>query len=323
MTDFYSQDDIARHGEMLANRVKKNLKHRRKLFRKQDTNAFRLYDWDIPEVRAVVDWYDGELVIGEYVREQTKDIPWLETIAEILGEQLSLNPEQIHLKRRQTRPGVWEKRYSRLETSNSFREVREQGLKFEVNLVDYLDTGLFLDHRPTRDLVRSQSEGKKVLNLFSYTGAFSVYGAAGGASLVTTVDLSANYIDWAKRNFALNGLDTKSHEFLVTDVLQYLDDLQQDDQTWDIIVLDPPSFSTRKDKFEFDVLRDHPDLIKKTLKLLSPEGKLYFSTNHQRFVPQFQNINATVNEITEQSIPLDFKNRQIHRCFVFSHEEQS
>ena len=319
MSQFYSHDDTVKHGEMLANRVKKNLKHRRKFFKRQGTNSFRLYDWDIPEIRAVVDWYDGALVVGEYVRDQTKDIPWLETVSEILAEALELPLDKVYLKRRQTRPSVWGKRYERLDKSDSYQEVQEQGLKFSVNLSDYLDTGLFMDHRQTRAMLREQVKGKRVLNLFAYTGSFSVYAADGGASEVCTVDLSSKYIDWSKDNFALNQLDLEPHQFVVADVLTFIDEAYQDGQQWDYIVLDPPSFSTRKESFEFDILRDHPDLIKRTMKLLAPEGTLYFSTNHQRFQEHFNSIDADYQEITKDTIPLDYQGREVHRCFTFKH----
>ncbi|SMF68661.1 class I SAM-dependent methyltransferase [Pseudobacteriovorax antillogorgiicola] len=315
MTEFYSRSDMEKQGKWLANRVLKNFKHRRKLFKKQGTDAFRLYDWDIPEVRAVVDWYDGNLVVAEYVRQQTEGIPWLETVAGYVAEALGVAEDKVFLKKRQTRPGTWARRYERLDQSQHQVIVAEQGLRFIVNLRDYLDTGLFLDHRQTRAMVRDQARGKSILNLFAYTGSFTCYGAQGEATNSLTVDLSSKYIQWAQDNLALNELTAPQHQFLVADVLAFLDDAIADGRTWDLIILDPPSFSTRKNAFEFDIQRDHPWLLEKVQALLSAEGSLYFSTNHARFemAPTVKGF----KDISGQTVPPDFKSRRPHQCFLY------
>lgn len=316
MVKTYSQDDIARHQSMLVNRVKKILKHIKPKFERQNTGAFRLYDWDIPEIRAVVDWYEGSIVLGEYVREQTEDGVWVEAMADALADGLGLAREDIHIRRRTTRPKDGD-RYQRLERSNQRITVRENGLKFLVNLQDYLDVGLFLDHRNTRSLVRDLAKGKSFLNLFAYTGSFTVYAAAGEASSTTTVDLSGRYLDWARDNLKANDLaDSGKHEFVPAETREFLVKARHQKQTWDLIMLDPPSFSTREGMSPFDVQLDHRELVEDCLHVLAPGGVLFFSTNHQRFEPDLDGLPVkSCTEISAKVLPLDFKERTPHRLF--------
>lgn len=311
----YSPEVIASHAEMLSNRVKKTFKHLHSNFEKRQIGAFRLYDWEIPEIRAVVDWYEGHLVVGEYVREQTEGTGWLETVGAALAEALQVPAEKLHLRRRSTRPKAGE-RYTRLAETGERLIVREGEQRFWVDLDSYLDTGLFSDHRETRARVRREAEGKDVLNLFAYTAAFTVYAAAGGARSTTSVDRSQRYLDWAVENMQLNGLMGAQHQFLAEDVRPFLRAAARRAPSWDLIILDPPSFSTRGEEIEFDVQRDHLDLIQEALTVLRPGGVLYFSTNHQRFEPDFLDLRGVeVEEITTSTLPIDYKKSTPHRAF--------
>ncbi len=315
----YKTDTFTRHAEMLANRALKQWKKLQPKFEKQNIGVFRIYDRDIPEVRAVVDWYEGHIVLGEYVREQTEGLPYLETLGEALRQSFNLPPENLHLRKRSTRPqdGV---RYQRLDKKGERVEVREGDLKFLVNLDDYLDTGLFADHRLTRQWVRDASQGKRVLNLYAYTGAFSVYAAQGGAASTTTVDLSERYLDWALDNMKLNNLaDLEKHVAIAEESRFFLRSSAREGRRWDLIILDPPSFSTNRAGQELlEIQRDHPELINEALAVLNKGGKLYFSTNHQRFKPDFTRVKTnSVEELTGRSIPLDYTGRTPHRLFLF------
>lgn len=189
-------------------------------------------------------------------------------------------------------------------------------MKFKVNLSDYLDTGLFLDHRITRNMVREQSKDKSVLNLFCYTASFSVYAAAGGASSVVSVDLSKTYLSWAEDNFRLNNLeDNTKYQFVHADVLQYLDEIEP--ESFDIIILDPPTFSNSKRMKDFlDIQQDHVELINKCLLITKPGGILYFSTNYTKFQLETDKITATsITDITKQTTPFDFEGKLRRWCF--------
>lgn len=314
---------VHRQAEMLGNRVRKTYQRLAPGFQRRNIGAFRLYDRDIPEIRAVVDWYEGHLVVGEYARRQTDELPgWLEAMAEGCGQALGLAPERLHCKRRQTRPSHGP-RYGRLDQRGQRIEVREGDLKFLCNLDDFLDTGLFPDHRETRRLVRQEAAGQRLLNLFCYTGAFTVQAAAGGARQTTSVDLSATYLDWAQDNLALNGLAGPQNELVRADALAFVGRALRQGWRWDLIVCDPPSFSTsRAMAGDFDVLRDHRALVLDLLELLEPArgdrqgGVLWFSTNHQRFQPDLDGLPCqAVQEMTAQTVPPDYRNRQVHRCW--------
>lgn len=305
---------VARHAEMLGNRVRKNFRRLEGGFRKENTTAFRLYDWDIPEVRAFVDWYDGQVVLAELVRTQTDEIPdYAPRLAREVARALDLQPEQVWTRRRQTGAGV---RYGVQQDRGHLKIVLEQGLKFRVNLSDYIDTGLFLDHRNTRREFGQRAKGLRVLNLFAYTGAFSVHAARGGARRVTTVDASRRYLDWAKDNFAINRL--RPGELVEANVADFLDQARRKKARWDLVLVDPPSFSTRWRTGRFDIQSHHRSLLSEVMDVIEPGGTVYFSTNHQRFEPDLQGLAQSIEEITERTIPVDFKNRQAHRCWVLS-----
>jgi len=308
--------DVERHAVMLAHRVRKTFRRLHPRFERRQIGAFRLYDRDIPEVRVVVDWYEGHLVVAEYERRQTASIPgYLRRLAEAAGEALAVPPERVHGRRRRTRPAEGE-RYGRLSTTGRRVEVREGDLRFLVNLDDYVDTGLFPDHRETRRRVRAESPGKRFLNLFGYTGTFTCHAAAGGARTTTTVDRSAAHLRWARDNLELNDLWGERHALVTAEVDGFLAQAAREGLRWDLAVLDPPSFSTGRGAPSFDVQRDHRALVRRTLERLAPGGVLYFSTNHQRFDPQLDGLGpGELREVTAETLPEDYRNRQVHRCW--------
>ena len=301
--------DVSRQAEMLENRVRKNFQRLHRAFDRAEVGAFRVYDWDIPEIRAAIDWYEGHLVVAEYERTQTQRTPrWLEEMAAAAGRALDVPAERLHLKRRRTRPAEGQ-RYARLAESGARLAVREHGLRFWVNLDDFIDTGLFPDHRETRVRVREEARGARFLNLFGYTGSFTCAAAAGSAAATVTVDTSASYLDWARDNLELNGLADPRHELVQKDVRDFLATTQR---RFDLCVLDPPSFSTRAGARDFDVQRHHRALIDSALAVLAPRGILYFSTNHQRFEPSLEGLAA--EEITKETAPPDYR-RTPRRCW--------
>jgi 23S rRNA (cytosine1962-C5)-methyltransferase len=301
--------DTARQAEMLANRVRKNFRRLHRPFEREGVGAFRLYDWDVPEIRATVDWYEGHLVVAEYERAQTRRTPeWLEAMGSAASAALEVPETNLHLKRRRTRP-VRGERYQRLGRGGERIAVRERGLRFWVNLDDYIDTGLFPDHRDTRARVRAEAEDGEVLNLFGYTGSFTCAAATGGARRTVTVDASASYLAWARENLELNGLAGPRHELLREDARDFL---ARTGPRFTLCVLDPPSYSTRAGAAPFEVQRDHRALIEAALATLLPGGVLYFSTNHQRFEPRMGGLRA--EEITRETAPRDYR-RTPHRCF--------
>ncbi len=301
--------DTARQAEMLANRVRKNFRRLHRPFEREGVGAFRVYDWDVPEIRAAVDWYEGQLVVAEYERAQTRESPgWLEAMGGAAAAALEVPQAHVHLKRRRTRPAHGQ-RYQRLGRGGQRIAVRERGLRFWVNLDDFIDTGLFPDHRETRARVRAEAEGAEFLNLFGYTGSFTCAAAAGGARRTVTVDTSEAYLAWARENLEANGLAGERHELVREDTRGFL---ARAGRRFSLCVLDPPSFSTRAGAPPFDVQRDHRALIESALAVLLPRGVLYFSTNHQRFEPRLDGLRAT--EITRETAPADYR-RTPHRSF--------
>ncbi len=307
---------------MLADRLKKRFQHLKKWARRSDVTCFRVYERDINEYPLIIDWYAGDVIVWFYDRyidtsEADRTLYIEEVVAEIFNG-LGVTTDNIYQKYRFRQKG--ERKYQRLERSHVIKTIEEQGLKFEVNLSDFLDTGLFLDHRPLRAKVRSLSAGKRVLNLFSYSGSFSVYARAGGAKSTITVDLSTSYLDWAKRNFALNGFASSvDDQFIQGDVLRYLERAVAHSVRVDIIVCDPPTFSNSKrmDDASFVVDRDYPALIAQCEHLLSPGGILFFSNNSRQFQLDVSLLptNMTVTDISPSTIPEDFRNQKIHRCW--------
>ncbi len=311
-------DNAAQQAEMFGNRLRKNARQLRRWPARKNITCYRLYDRDIPEVPLAVDLYEGHLHIAEYDRPHDRTLAqhseWLELLARTAGEVMEVTPANVHLKYRQRQKGA--DQYGKFAEDGCVITVHEGGLSFEVNLSDYLDTGLFLDHRITRQMVREESEGKRVLNLYGYTGAFSVYAAAGGATTTTTVDLSRTYLTWANRNFIANQLAGPSHRFVREDAMTFLQNAPHDAR-YDLAVIDPPTFSnSRRTENVFDVQRDHVALLQQMWKRMATGGVVYFSTNFRKFTLADEAIvGFDAREITGKTIPEDFRNKRIHRCW--------
>jgi len=312
----YSHEETIRHGTLLANRVEKRFRHLYKRLQKENIDCFRLYDWDIPEVRVIVDWYAEKLVVSEYERTQTGE-GWLETVALEAAKRIGVAPENVFMKKRKTGSGA-EPRYATAPelTGNRFA-VRERALSFYVNVSDFLDTGLFSDHRNTRRIIQNTAAGKDFLNLFSYTGAFTCAAAAGNARSTVTVDRSQTYCAWCEDNLKLNRLWPGSHRIIQYDVEKFLEKAAAATERYDLVVMDPPSFfQSRSRNISFDINRDHPRLLTAAAGVIRHGGTLYFSTNHQRFEPKFEGLPyAAVTELTPGTIPEDYRNKKIHRCW--------
>ncbi|NNG01706.1 MAG: methyltransferase [Desulfobacteraceae bacterium] len=302
---------------MLANKARKRFRHLHKRFARQQIDVFRLYDWDIPEIRATVDWYAGHLVIGEYTRKQSTP-DWLPMMGKAVAEALMVPVDKIHLKTRFYGKADG-KRYERLDYTDRSIVVRERDLRFHVNLWDYVDTGLFSDHRNTRQMVREMAAGKDVLNLFCYSGSFSCSAAKGGAHRTLSVDRSRTAIAWARRNMELNGIPDTNNRLVQAHAFDYLAEALRNKERFDLAVVDPPSFYTRRSRKDgFDILEDHPGLLSAVAALMRSGGVIIFSTNHQDFKLDTKRLAFTsIKEITTRTIPEDYVNKRktIHRCW--------
>lgn len=310
--------EAKRQADEFANRLRKRARHLRR-WPGRGITCYRLYERDIPEIPLVVDRYEDSLHIAEFARPHQRTpaqhADWLEMMQRTAAESLDIKLSNVHLKFRDRQRGT--SQYERTAKEDRRIVVQESGLKFEVNLSDYIDTGLFLDHRLTRQRVREMADGKRMLNLFAYTGAFSVYAAAGGAESTTTVDLSRTYLDWAERNLQLNELGGPRHQRVQSDAIAFLERLPKDEK-FDLMVVDPPTFSnSKRTEEDWDVQRDQSRLFPLLRRNLAPGGTLFFSTNFRRF-----KFDATpwagcdVREISNQTVPEDFRNRRIHRCWI-------
>ena len=312
--------------EMFANRVRKNVRKLRTWVRKQDISCYRLYDADMPEYAVAVDWYDGHIHVAEYAPPKDIDeasaIRRLDEVLTALPVALGLPTRtEIAVKRRRRQQG--KSQYERMDQRGEKLEVHEGKARLLVNLHDYLDTGLFLDHRPLRLRIAAEAAGKHFLNLFCYTGVASLHAALGGAVTTTSVDLSNTYLNWFNENLALNGLSDRQHRAERADCMQWLDECHEKHQkTYDLILLDPPSFSNSKATEEtFDVQRDHAALVERTMKVLSPQGVLYFSNNRKKFrIAEDLKERFEIADISAATIPEDFERRRdIHQCWQIRH----
>ena len=312
---------LSQGGQMVANRLRKNLKRLTPWLRREDVTCYRVYDADIPEYAAAIDVYEGRLHIAEYAAP--KEIPEqkaAERFAQLVEGARAVfevgAAGEIAVKQRLRQKG--RDQYQRLETTRERIVVREGRVKALVNLHDYLDTGLFLDHRPLRAWLGRDASGGHFLNLFSYTGVATLHAALGGATTSTSIDSSATYLEWFKANLALNGLSDRQHRGVRADVRDWL---SEETRTYDLIMVDPPSFSNSKGQADFDVQRDHFSLLELAMARLSDGGVLYFSTNHRKFVldPAVQQT-WQVQDVTQGSIPEDFsRNHRIHACWRLTH----
>lgn len=306
-----------------ANRLGKNAKHYLKWARRHNIEAWRLYDRDIPQFPFAIDVYGGQIHLQEYdtgwLMQPEEYETWLSEVLEAVAFITGFAPADIHLKRRERQKGT--QQYEKTGKAGADFIVHEHGRRFWVNLEKYLDTGLFLDHRNTRQRVGEMAAGKRFLNLFAYTGSFSVYAATGGAAASETVDLSNTYLDWARRNFELNGIDEARHQIVRADVFQYLQQAAAAGKQFDLVVMDPPSFSNSKKMLEIlDVQRDHVRLIDGAMKLLSPTGTLFFSNNLRSFELDAQlGQRYHIKDVSKVSVPEDFRNKKIHQCWRIEH----
>ncbi len=303
--------------DLFRNRLAKRARHLRR-WPKRGITCYRLYEKDIKEVPLIVDRYGDHLHLSEIVypkmRTPAEQADWLDHMAQTAAEVMEIDASHVFVKRRERQRGTTQ--HNRVARKEKELIVEEGGLRFLVNISDYIDTGLFLDHRITRGMVREAAQGKRFLNLFSYTGAFTVYAAAGGARSGTSVDLSKTYLEWGKRNLELNGLKDFKHKIERMDARHFLD-VQPSGPTYDLAVVDPPTFSnSKKLEHDWDIQRDHVSLLNRVLKLMTPGGVIIFSTNFRRFKLAEDDIGAhTIEDITPKTIPPDFRNRKVHRCW--------
>lgn len=297
----------------LLNRIRKNYRHVRKWAKRTQTDCFRIYDREIREYPLAIDFYAGRYCIHYFSKsrlltEPSEDLKQeaQNALCTLFGIDTDVIYWRTRAKRKETR------QYEKRDQSKEFFIVQEYGIKFRVNLVDYLDTGLFLDHRETRRYVASLSKDKKILNLFAYTCSFSIHAALAGASFTKSVDMSNTYCKWGRSNFNLNSLSRQNNEIIREDCLKFLD---EETQRYDIIVIDPPTISRSK-KMEqfFDIQIDYIPLLTKALKLLNPNGMIIFSTNSRKFVFDAALFPKSV-EITSKTLPIDFHDKKIHRCW--------
>lgn len=310
--------------ELLSNRLKKRARHLRRWPTRRGITCYRLYERDIPEIPLVIDRYEDWLHIVEYERPHDRDLArhaeWLELLAATAGEALEVAADQVVMKTRLRQKGL--QQHEKLNSIGKELVVREGGHKFLVNLTDFTDTGLFLDHRAARQLVGQMCDQMRVLNLFAYTGAFSVYAAAGGASKITTVDWSQTYLEWAKRNFQINELLRPHFRFIREDARQFVNELTISDE-FDIVICDPPTFSNSKRTDDvWDVQHHHAELLTKLLSHLAPDGTIFFSSNFRRLKLCEESIPGSIREISKQTLPEDFRNQRIHRSWLIRHAGQ-
>ncbi len=313
------QDEQA---EILANRLKKKLTHLRKWAKREAVQAFRLYDKDIPEIPLEIDLYGKYLHIAELIKFREKNDAeqelWTIAMAEASARTLGIPEENVFIKSRKRQKG--KNQYEKFGRENFRIDIVEGGLEFEINLSDYIDTGLFLDHRRTRSFVRDMAESARVLNLFAYTGSFSVYAAQGGAAGTTSVDMSQPYCQWAKRNLEKTGFITGNlHRIINANAVEWISQAVSRGEQYDLIICDPPTFSNSKKMDRvFDIQKDHVWLMENCLEILGRQGILLFSNNFRKFKLENRRLptGSTIDEITNKTLPEDFAKRKPHRCWI-------
>jgi 23S rRNA (guanine2445-N2)-methyltransferase / 23S rRNA (guanine2069-N7)-methyltransferase len=313
----------AQMAEDYANRLRKNVKKLEKWAKQQGIECYRLYDADLPDYNVAVDRYGSKVVVQEYAPPKTVDAQKArQRLFDVINATMSvldISSSQLILKTRERQKGT--SQYEKLAQKGEFLLVEEFDAKLWVNLTDYLDTGLFLDHRIARKMLGEMSKGKDFLNLFAYTGTASVHAGLGGARSTTTVDMSRTYLEWAEKNLRANGLTGRQHRLIQADCLSYLG---MCDEQFDVIFIDPPTFSNSKRMADsFDVQRDHLALMKDLKRILRRNGTIMFSNNKRGFqmdLDGLSKLGLTAKEITSQTLSQDFaRNRQIHNCWLLSH----
>lgn len=306
-----------------ANRLQKNIKKISKWAKQQELDAYRLYDADLPEYNLAVDRYADYIVVQEYAAPKNIDENkarqrLLDAVTATL-QVTGVETNKLILKVRQKQKGT--NQYEKLANKGEYFYVNEYGAQLWVNLTDYLDTGLFLDHRLTRKMIGELAKGKDFLNLFAYTGSATVHAALGGAKSTTTVDMSNTYLNWAEQNLILNDIEGKQHKLIQADCLQWL---EKCDRQFDLIFVDPPTFSNSKRMEEsWDVQRDHVKLMSNLKRVLSNNGTIVFSNNKRGFkmnLVALEELGLSAIEISHKTLPLDFeRNKQIHNCWMIQH----
>lgn len=308
--------------EDYANRLRKNVKKLEKWARQEGIECYRLYDADLPDYNVAVDRYADWVVVQEYAAPKTIDAQKArQRLFDIIAATihvLGIAPNKLVLKTRERQKG--NNQYQKMNEKGDFIEVSEYNARLWVNLTDYLDTGLFLDHRIARRMLGQMSKGKDFLNLFAYTGSASVHAGLGGARSTTTVDMSRTYLEWAERNLRLNGLSGRAHRLIQADCLGWL---QETDEQFDLIFIDPPTFSNSKRMEEsFDVQRDHMRLMEDLKRLMRKGGTIMFSNNKRGFrmdLDGLAKLGLKAQEITQKTQSQDFaRNRQIHNCWLIT-----
>lgn len=301
------------------NCIRNHYRHIRKWAKRTHTDCFRIYNHQIPSYQLDIDFYSGRFCIHYFSRKGEECEPPLDLkneVTQVLQEMFQTEVKEIFWRTRFRRKKI--EQYEKVDTSQEFFVSREYGAKFRINLMDYLDTGLFLDHRVTRKMVAGLSKNRRVLNLFAYTCAFTVHAALGGAAFTKSVDMSNTYLAWGRENLLLNSLSLRNNRLVRADCLKFLD---QEIEKYDVIIIDPPTLSRSKKMDQiFDVQIDYPTLIFKALKLLYVDGVIFFSTNSRRFVFD-QNLfpECLVEDISRKTLPLDFFDPKIHRCWKISY----
>ncbi|GAM70039.1 23S rRNA (guanine-N-2-) -methyltransferase rlmL [Vibrio sp. JCM 19236] len=310
-----------------ANRLKKNIGKIGKWAKKENLDSYRIYDADLPEYNVAIDVYGDHLVIQEYAApksiEEHVAKRRLTDVIRASVQVTGVEANKVVLKVRQKQKGT--NQYQKLAQKQQEMRVNEYGVQLKVNLFDYLDTGLFLDHKLTRRMLGQMSQGKDFLNLFAYTGSATVHAASGGAKSTTTVDMSKTYLEWAQENLAINGHKGRAHQFVQADCLQWLEKAQG---SYDLIFIDPPTFSNSKRMQQtFDVQRDHIDLMRNLKRLLRAGGTIVFSNNKRHFkmdMDALSELNLKARNISDKTLPLDFsRNKHIHNCWLITHEEEA
>lgn len=330
--------DIKYQSELFKNRLAKRSRHLKKWAQRNGIYAYRLYDKDIPEIPLAVDVYfpcgENKVQTGEafinmalykrpYEAEYEEEMKWLNGMAKAAGEVMKIPDEHIFVKIRERQKG--KSQYEKLSMQKRTFTINEGGSIFLVNISDYLDTGIFLDHRPLRLQIAKETSGKKVLNLFCYTGTFSVHAMKGNAYSVDSVDLSKTYLDWAEKNMKLNNINPVKTFFHRSDVKEFLKKKNAEKALWDTIICDPPTFSNSKRTAGFfDINKDWKELCILCLGVLNKNGVLYFSSNSAKLkfdgnaLEGLYNEKLKVTDLTNGSIPEDFCNKKIHRLWSIS-----